>query len=193
MPKKDFKMEIHPESEFKKEIEKESGQNVNLCYQCMKCTAGCPMADEMDCSPTQIVHAIRLGLKDKVLKSKTIWVCASCETCTTRCPQDVDIAKLMDAARHMAFKEALKVSDEVSVIPLFYRIALKNIRSFGRMYEMGMIASLKFATKEFFKDLKLGYKMGLKGKLKLLPEMTRNQKEVKKIFDRALEIEGKKL
>ena len=186
-------MKIDPTSPFRKEIEKESGQNVNLCYQCMKCTAGCPMADEMDCSPTQIVHAIRLGLKDKVLNSKTIWVCASCETCTTRCPQDVDIAKLMDAARHLVFREAIRVSEDVRVIPLFYRIALKNIRSFGRMYEVGMIASLKLTTKEFFKDLKLGYKMGLKGKLRLFPEKPKNRKEVKKIFDRALEIEGKKL
>src|SRR3972149_5840904 len=186
-------MQINPNSNFRKEIEKESSQNVNLCYQCMKCTAGCPMADEMDYSPTQIVHAVRLGLKDKVLNSKTIWVCASCETCTTRCPQDVDIAKLMDTARHIAIKEGIKVPDEVREIPIFFKTALKNIKTFGRMYEVGMIASLKLATGDYFKDLKLGYKMGLKGKLKILPERTRNAKEVKKIFEKAMEIEGKKL
>ena len=186
-------MKIKIDSGFREEIEKESGQNVNLCYQCMKCTAGCPMADEMDAAPARIVHAIRLGLRDKVLKSNTMWVCASCQTCTTRCPQDIDIAGLMEACRHMLFKEVLEISDDIKVIPLFYRIALKNIRTFGRMYEVGMIAALKLATKEFFKDLKLGAKMGLKGKLKLLPESPKNRKEVKKIFDRALEIEGKKL
>lgn len=180
-------------SQFREEVEKESGEKVNLCYQCMKCTAGCPMAEEMDYSPTQIVHAIRLGLRDKVINSKTIWVCASCETCTTRCPQGVDIAKLMDTARHLAIKEGITVPEEVRGIPLFYRTALKNIRSFGRMYEVGMIASLKLATGEYFKDLKLGYRMGLKGKLKILPERPRSFKEVKKIFEKALEIEGKKL
>jgi len=191
--KKIFKMKIKIDSGFREEIEKDSGQNVNLCFQCMKCTAGCPMADEMNASPARIVHAIRLGLKDKVLKSNTMWVCASCQTCTTRCPQDIDIAELMEACRHIFFKEALEISDDIKVIPLFYRIALKNIRTFGRMYEVGMIAALKFATREFFKDLKLGVKMGLKGKLKILPESPKNRKEVKKIFDRALEIEGKKL
>src|SRR3989338_3949295 len=186
-------MKINPDSVFRKEIEKESVQNVNLCYQCTKCTAGCPMAEEMDYSPTQIVHAIRLGLKDKVINSKTIWVCASCETCTTRCPQGVDIAKLMDSVRHLAIKEGIVVPDEVKEIPLFYRIALKNIRRFGRMYEVGMITSLKLATGEYFKDLRLGYRMGLKGKFKILPERTSSAKEVKKIFEKALEIEGKKL
>lgn len=93
----------------------------------------------------------------------------------------------------MFFKEALEISDDIKGIPLFYRIALKNIRTFGRMYEVGMITALKFSTKEFLKDLKLGAKMGLKGKLRILPESPKSRKEVKKIFDRALEIEGKKL
>ena len=180
-------------SQFREEVEKESGEKVNLCYQCTKCTAGCPMAEEMDYSPTQIVHAVRLGLKEKVLNCKTIWVCASCETCTTRCPQGVDIAKLMDTARHLAIKEGIKVPDEVREIPLFFKTALKNIRTFGRMYEVGMIAALKLATGEYFKDLKLGYKMGLKGKLKILPERTKGTSDVKKIFKKAMEIEGKKL
>ncbi|MBU2572747.1 MAG: 4Fe-4S dicluster domain-containing protein, partial [Elusimicrobia bacterium] len=84
---------------FLDDIAKESGQNVNLCFQCKKCTAGCPVADEMDITPTQVIHAIRLGQNDLVLNSKTIWLCASCETCTTRCPQEVDIARVMDACR----------------------------------------------------------------------------------------------
>ena len=60
---------------FRELIEKISGQNVNTCYQCLKCSAGCPMADEMDYMPAQIIHAIRLGLEDYVMKSGTIWVC----------------------------------------------------------------------------------------------------------------------
>ena len=77
----------------------ECGQNVNLCFQCSKCGAGCPVEYAMDYSPVQIIHAIRLGLDDLALTSRTIWLCASCETCTTRCPQNVEVAKVMDAAK----------------------------------------------------------------------------------------------
>ena len=79
-------------------------ENVNLCYQCKKCAAGCPVVYEMDYTPTQIIQAVRLGLEDLVLESKTIWLCASCDTCSTRCPQDIDIAGVMDAARIISAK-----------------------------------------------------------------------------------------
>ena len=75
--------------DFIKSFQSTVGQNINLCYQCRKCSAGCPIVYEMDYTPTQIIQAIRLGMKDLVLKSKTIWLCTSCETCTTRCPQDI--------------------------------------------------------------------------------------------------------
>jgi len=92
-------------NDFMKAVQLDIGENVNLCYQCKKCTAGCPVVHDMDYTPTQIIHAVRLGMKDLVLKSKTIWLCASCETCTTRCPQDIDIAGIMDAARIIAKRE----------------------------------------------------------------------------------------
>ena len=55
------------------------------------CSDGCPVAYVMDYYPNQIIHMVRLGLKDKILNSTTIWLCASCETCATRCPNEIDI------------------------------------------------------------------------------------------------------
>lgn len=86
----------------------ESGQNVNLCYQCKKCAAGCPVSYAMDHTPAQLIHGMRLGMDDLVLNSKTMWLCASCETCTTRCPQDVDVAKVMDAVKITALHQGIK-------------------------------------------------------------------------------------
>jgi len=82
-----------------KKIEDISGQNVLACYQCGKCSAGCPMVSLMDLLPNQIIRLVQLGQVGDVLNSKTIWLCASCFTCTTRCPKGVDLAKVMEALR----------------------------------------------------------------------------------------------
>lgn len=174
---------------FLEDIRKESGQNVNLCYQCKKCTAGCPVADEMDLTPTQVMHAIRLGQRNTVLDSRTIWVCSSCETCTTRCPQDVDIARVMDASRILASREGetCKVPD----IPAFHKSMLENIRIFGRMYELGLVGTLKMRTFKFTQDMFMGIRMFLKGKLKLMPKIA-GVIETNRIFSRIEEIEKAK-
>lgn len=76
-----------------------SGQDVRACYQCGKCTAGCPLASTMDLMPNQILRLLQLGAHQDVLGSRTIWQCASCLTCAARCPKDVDPARVMDALR----------------------------------------------------------------------------------------------
>jgi heterodisulfide reductase subunit C len=146
---------------------RESGQNLGLCYQCKKCASGCPISYTMDLSPTQVIHALQLGQAETVLRSDTIWICASCETCTTRCPQEIDIARVMDAARITAQRNKIKPARKD--VLTFYRVALQNIRRFGRMYELWLIASLKLKTLDFFKDLQLGTKMLKKRKLKWAP------------------------
>src|SRR4030042_6246983 len=72
-------------------IQEELGQNVYLCYQCIKCSSGCPLSEFFDWQPNQIMRALQLGQEDIALKSKTPWLCASCQTCSTQCPQGLDI------------------------------------------------------------------------------------------------------
>ena len=85
---------INPE--LARRIQDELGQNVYLCYQCVKCSSGCPVAEFFDWQPNQIMRALQLGQEDIALQSETPWLCASCQTCTTRCPQDLDIAGIME-------------------------------------------------------------------------------------------------
>ena len=164
----------------------ESGQNVNLCYQCKKCAAGCPVSYEMDYKPAELIHAIRLGLDDVVLNSKTMWLCASCETCTTRCPQEVDVAKVMDAVKITAMRKGIRPA--IPQVASFYKAALANIKMCGRMYELGMIMGLKMRTFELFKDAAMGMKMFRKGKLKMIPSLT-GALRTRKIFRRVKNIE----
>jgi heterodisulfide reductase subunit C len=84
---------------FVRRVAEISGQDPMRCYQCGKCTAGCPLAFAMDIDPARTMRLVQLGLEDAALDSKSFWVCSSCETCATRCPQEVDLPRVMDALR----------------------------------------------------------------------------------------------
>lgn len=93
-------------NEFVRKVEEVSGQNVLNCYQCGKCSAGCPIVAVMDLLPNQVIRLVQLG-QEEVLDSKTIWFCASCFTCAARCPRGVDLAKVMEALRLMSLRRNL--------------------------------------------------------------------------------------
>ena len=86
-------------SELVKKVSEISGENLAACYQCGKCSSGCPSADRMDNIPSQFIKLIQLGMDEKVKISNTPWVCLTCFICTVRCPKGIDIARIMEAAR----------------------------------------------------------------------------------------------
>lgn len=162
-------------------------EDVNLCYQCEKCTSGCPVSMEMELVPAQIMHAAQLNMKEKILKANTIWLCASCETCTTRCPQGIDISAVMDALRIIARRE--KVKAKIPLVPAFYNLCLLSLKFIGCIYEMGVAGFMRMRAKLVFKDLPLARAMLKKGKLRLFPTF-RNPSRVRKIIRKAKKIEG---
>ena len=92
-------------NDFVRKIEEYSGQDLLACYQCGKCSAGCPAAFAMDMLPSQIIRLIQLGQVQEVLDSSTIWFCAACQTCYARCPKGVDLSRIMEALRDIALQE----------------------------------------------------------------------------------------
>jgi heterodisulfide reductase subunit C2 len=165
---------------FTAAVETRAGTNTGLCYQCFTCTSGCPVSFGMDFLPHQLVRMVRLGMKDAVLKSRTIWVCTDCKACSTRCPNGIDIPALMDALKQMA----IGTSPERSIAG-FHRLFIDNIRLRGRQDELSLIIKYKLATRDFFSDLDSGIKMLLKGKFKLLPQTLKDVKNVREIFRKA--------
>lgn len=91
--------------DFAKKVKEISREDILLCYQCGMCSAGCPIAFAMDLLPNQIIQLVQLGLEAEVAKSKTIWLCASCLTCSVRCPRGLDLAKVMEALRLISLRK----------------------------------------------------------------------------------------
>ncbi len=173
-------MAITVSSELAQSIKRVSGENVYLCYQCQKCTSGCPVAAYFDLTPHEVLRACQLGQTQLVLNSRTIWLCAACETCTTRCPQEIDIAKLMDVLKVMA--EQAKIKPKAPEVSLFYRAFNRTVKWFGRLYELGLMGEMytklllrrRLSFKQLFRyDLPLALKLLRQGKLKLLPSIAR--------------------
>ncbi|MGQ9565452.1 MAG: 4Fe-4S dicluster domain-containing protein [Candidatus Bathyarchaeales archaeon] len=107
MPQKTV-LKITPENaRFKYEVKKIPGaERLMLCFQCGTCTADCPVARfNEEYRPRRILRMTQLGVKDQVLKSDSIWLCAACYTCVDRCPQGVEISSVLRALRHLAVKE----------------------------------------------------------------------------------------
>ncbi len=101
---------------FVREIELTSGQNLLACNQCGKCSSGCPVAQALDLLPSTVLRLAQLGLEE-VLESTTLWTCASCLTCVSRCPRAVDLPRVMEALRNIAMSRGIRPVDMTSVAP----------------------------------------------------------------------------
>ena len=157
-----------------KRVKEETGQNVYLCYQCGKCTSGCPVAEFFDWHPNQVMRALQLGQEDIALHAQTPWLCASCQTCTTRCPQGLDITAIMEFLTREALKRGIK--PRVPEVDVFNKAFMREVRLWGRAYELGLMAELKLRTmgsRSLMDDVDLGIKMMQRRKLAFLPSPTR--------------------
>ncbi len=169
-------------SDLAERIQEELGQNVYLCYQCVKCTSGCPVGKYFDWQPNQIMRAVQLGQEDIALEAQTPWLCASCQACTTRCPQDLDIAAIMDFLTREALDHGIK--PPIQEVDNMNKAFLREVRLWGRSYELGLMAELKLRnirTHPITEDLDMGFKMIAKNKFPFIPTYTRPPRNVKPI------------
>jgi len=165
---------------FVEVVNKRSSQQVQLCYHCHKCGAGCPVASFLDYIPDRLFRMAQLGLKRQVLSSTTIWLCSACHTCATRCPNDIDVTRVMDTLKEMALAQKIKSPQKVAA--RFHKAFLANLRRFGQLHEASLMAVLKLKTLNLFSDLKLGLRMFMKRKIALFPKKIKGAKEIRKLF-----------
>ena len=170
-----------PDVAFIRAVEDESGQRVSRCYQCGNCTAGCPMSFAYDYSVSRIMRLIQAAQNEIVLSSKSLWMCATCETCTQRCPNEIDVARVMDVCRHMARREGRRGAYAVKT---FFDSFLGSVNMNGRTHEIGLMVQFMAKTGRFWTDVDLAPKVLPKGKMALLPHRIAGRKEVSDIFRR---------
>lgn len=144
---------------FKYEMSKVPGfERLRMCFQCGSCTADCPIARFSDIyHPRKLLRMTQLGMKDRVLVSEALWLCAACFTCVDHCPQDVDIASVLRALRNMAVQEG--------IVPQVFKELTNNILKTGYAYKIPELRKRKRIEKG----------------LPALPDA--NTKDVAKLFD----------
>jgi heterodisulfide reductase subunit C len=165
-------------------IEKAVEVSALKCYQCGKCSAGCPVAEEMDLPPSMVMRLLQTETPEndeQILRSYSIWLCVTCEMCLSRCPMEIDIPSMMDWLRQKSRKEK-KVNRKARNIIAFHKSFLNSIRFTGRLYELGLILDYKRQSLNLFQDASLAPKMISRGKLHLFPDMIRGTSHIGKIF-----------
>ena len=115
---------------FKYEVAAElGGANITRCFTCGTCAVCCPVREiEEKYNPRKIIQMVLLGLRERVLRSRFIWLCSMCSTCDDRCPQNVQLSKIMIALKNNATRERYPH-------PSFKEQA-RLINTFGRLYEV---------------------------------------------------------
>lgn len=174
---------------FARQVEERSGQKLSRCYQCVKCSVGCPVARYMDIKPNAVIRMIQYGQKEKLLKSHAIWLCVSCMTCGVRCPNDISISEIMDTLREMAREEGYAHESERNVVVLHEEF-VRNIKMWGRLHEVSFFLPYMARSMDLFGNADSGIKLMLRGKLPLIPKQIRDIQEIRKIYDEAYKTKG---
>lgn len=165
------------------QVQEISGVDLSICFQCKKCTSGCPVSKLVKCPPSEIMRRLHLNSGDEILKSDILWMCVSCETCSARCPMGIDVAAVMDALRKLAIEK--KAPKQKGNVPLFNRAFLKTVQIFGRTYDIAMIAAYKLGSRKFMDDTEKFPTMLKKRKIALLPSFGGDGRTTKRIFKKA--------
>jgi heterodisulfide reductase subunit C2 len=173
---------------LKHAVEQICGVDLGVCFQCKKCSSGCPVAKLARSRPSDIVRQLQLGAGDELLESDLVWMCASCETCSARCPMGIDVAAVMDALRKLALERS--ASKQAGNVPLFNRAFLKTVEMFGRTYEIGMVTAYKLGTGKWMNDTEKFPAMLKKRKIALLPPRGGDRKTVDRIFKQSRQNKG---
>ena len=175
-------------SAFRQTVEARSGQNLSDCYQCGKCSGGCPVTPDVPMTPSRVIRLVQLGLEDEALENDTIWYCTACGTCNGRCPIGVDIVAIMDALRSLAARR--RGNRQPSPVLTFYRAFLDCIRQYGRLNEAGLIGGYNLNSGRIFTNMVKAPWFFLKGKVCLTPHQVKRLDRLQRVFQRCQEAEN---
>ncbi len=179
------------QSEFLGTVEKISGQNVSACYQCGKCSGGCPVLPDQELSTNRIMRMVQLGLEEETLSEESIWCCAACGTCTSRCPIGIDVVRVMDTLRSLAEQRGYNPSRNAATVWTFYHAFLDGVRQYGRLSEVALMGSYNMNSGKLFTNMMKAPWFILRNKISLMPHKIKRIDRLERVFMRIEELEEK--
>jgi heterodisulfide reductase subunit C2 len=180
-----------PSYSLPERLAREAALPVSACFQCKKCSAGCPLTFAMDLLPDRVIRLALLGQTETLLGCRTIWVCASCVTCSTRCPNGIDIAGVMDWLKEEAIKQGKAIDQpEVAAFQRFFLDSLR--RAGGRLPEVALMRRFTLfklwrrpQIGELLENAKLGWALFKRGRLRPVgPRALKGRDKINEIFRR---------
>ena len=174
---------------FIREVEERSGQNLQACYQCLKCSAGCTVASHMEFKPNSVIRLIQYGERETVLKSHAIWLCVSCMTCGVRCPNEVDMSVVMDTLRELSCERGHALAAEKRVV-ILHQEFVRSIKLWGRLHEASFFMAYMARSLDLLSNMASGITLMSKGKIPLLPGAIKGVKGLRRMYDQAYKTKG---
>lgn len=202
MSTKTLKYETSSAKSLVREIMDRSGQNLLACYQCRRCAAGCPVGEETGVTPDRLIRMVLLGDREEALNNLLVWKCVACYTCGTRCPNNIQTARITETLKQM--------SKDAHLEPLLPRVADFHNAFMAATEHKGRFNEIEgmriYETKTAIKDLKkgdvkavidemmgqakLGMKMMKKKRMHLKVDKVKNVDEVKALYRKAKQGKG---
>ena len=161
------------------------GEKIKTCIQCGTCSASCPTAYAMDYTPRQIICFFRAGLLDRVLRSNTVWMCASCYNCHVRCPAGIKLTDVMYELKRLGIKYGIYPEGEKA--PALSTSFEDVVERYGRNFETQMMAkySMRAGPMNGIKMLPLAIRMFRRGRVKLSAQEIPQHDDLQKMIDAA--------
>ncbi|MBX3751302.1 MAG: 4Fe-4S dicluster domain-containing protein [Opitutaceae bacterium] len=158
-------------------------EQLENCIQCGTCSGVCPLSIYMDHSPRQVMALTRADFRDEVLRSHTIWLCASCYACTVECPQQIRITDIMYELKQRAIDAG--IYPRRFPIPVLAHEFTHMVRKHGRITELVLVIRL-FLKTDWFAALgnwRLGLDLTRTGRFSLLTERIRRHGDIARMLD----------
>ncbi len=167
------------------------GEKLKECIQCGTCTGSCPVSYMMDITPREIVALFRAGMLEEILKSRSIWICASCYACRVRCPSGILVTDMMYALKRLAMDK--KIYPNKFPVYALSKAFIDNIYKYGRNFEIGLVVRyfLKAEPKKLLGNTSFGLAMLKRGRIGIMPEKIHRVGEVRAIIDKARQLKMK--
>jgi heterodisulfide reductase subunit C2 len=169
---------------LREQVRAASGVDVSRCYQCGKCSAGCPMTPETRLRPHDVVRLVGLDRRERLASDDSLWLCLACETCSARCPNGCEPARVLETVREILAREA--PGGVPPRVAAFHRAFLDQVRRHGRMFELGLVVEYKLRSGALMQDAASTPALAVRGKLHPLPHRIDGRNEVARIFERCL-------